>query len=172
MQRFHAMTVHHEIHEVRSPLRKPMFHDVTGAARAAVIRSGVRMGTVTVYSAHTTCSVIIQEESHDALLDGTKFLLQDMLERLEAAIPTCGREGQYLHPGPAHIRHAVDDLCEEAVWSLNTDAHIRSALIGRSETIPILDGRVELGEFGQIYLVDFDCVRDRVRKVHFQVMGE
>ncbi len=59
-----------------------------------------------------------------------------------------------------------------AVWRLNTDAHIRSALVGRSETIPVIDGRIELGEFGQIYLVDFDGVRDRTRTVHFQVGGE
>ncbi len=166
------MTVFHATTEVRSQLHKPMFHDVTEAARAAVDESGIRMGTITVYSPHTTCSVIIQEEAHDTLYDGTKLLLQDMLDRLEAAVPTCRHEGQYLHPGPAHIAHARTNLGEEAVWSLNTDAHIRSAWIGRSETIPIVSGQMELGQFGQIYFVDFDGVRDRIRTVHFQVMGE
>jgi len=166
------MTVHHATVDLHSPLRKPMFHDVTAAAEAAVTGSGVRAGTLTVYSKHTTCSVIIQEESHDRLYDGTEHLLQDMLDRLEVLVPTCRHEGQYLHPGPMHIRHAVDDLGEEAVWSLNTDAHIRSGLIGRSETIPIVDGRIELGEFGRIYFVDFDGVRERDRSVHFTVMGE
>ena len=166
------MTVYHATTQVRSHLHKPMFHDVTDAARDALSRSGVRAGTITVYSPHTTCSVIIQEESHDTLFDGTKFLLQDMLDRLEGLVPTCRHEGQYLHPGPAHILHATTNLGEEAVWSLNTDAHIRSAFVGRSETIPVIDGAIELGEFGQIYLVDFDGVRDRERKVHFQVIGE
>ena len=166
------MTVFHSTIEVRSNLHKPMFHDVTEAAKLAVSQSGIKNGTITVYSAHTTCSIIIQEESHDTLYDGTKHLLQDMLDRLEIIVPTCRREGQYLHPGKEHIHHAVDDLGEEAVWSLNTDAHIRSAFIGRSETIPILDGTVELGEFGQIYFVDFDGVRDRTRTVHFQLIGE
>jgi len=166
------MTVHHETTKVHSPLRKPMFHDVTTAAQEAVQRSGIRMGTITVYSAHTTCSVIIQEESHDRLFDGTEHLLQDMLDRLEVVVPTCRHEGQYLHPGPMHIRHARENLGEEAVWSLNTDAHIRSGLVGRSETIPILDGRIELGEFGRIYFVDFDGMRERDRTVHFQSMGE
>jgi thiamine phosphate synthase YjbQ (UPF0047 family) len=166
------MTVHHETVDVRSQLRKPMFHDVTQAAQEAVSRSGIRMGTLTVYSKHTTCSVIIQEASHDRLYDGTEYLLQDLLDRLEAVVPTCRHEGQYLHPGPAHIRHAVEDLGEEAVWSLNTDAHLRSSLIGRSETIPILDGRMELGEFGRIYFADFDGVRERDRSVHLMVMGE
>jgi secondary thiamine-phosphate synthase enzyme len=166
------MTVHHQAVAVHSPLHKPMFHDVTEQAADAVAASGIRMGTVTVYSQHTTCSVIIQEESHDRLFDGTEHLLQDMLDRLEALIPTCRHEGQYLHPGPKHIAHATGNLGEEAWWSLNTDAHIRSGLIGRSETIPVVDGRMELGEFGRIYFVDFDATRERDRTVHLQVMGE
>ena len=166
------MTVYHATVAVHSPLHKPMFHDVTKDAEGAVSSSGIRMGTITVYSQHTTCSVMIQEESHDRLYDGTEHLLQDMLDRLEAIVPTCRHEGQYLHPGPLHIRHAVEDLGEEAVWSLNTDAHIRSGLIGRSETIPIVDGRMELGEFGRIYFVDFDRVRARDRTVHLQLVGE
>ncbi len=166
------MIVRHSTVQLESPLRKPMFHEVTEAALAAVAASGVRNGTITVFSAHTTCSVIIQEEAHDTTFDGTKFLLQDMLDRLEALAPTCRREGQYLHPGPKHIEHATKILGEEAVWSLNTDAHIRSGLIGRGETIPIVDGEVQLGEFGRIYFVDFDGVRARDRTVHFQVVGE
>lgn len=166
------MVVFHRTVEVRSHLHKPMFHDVTEAAREALAASGIRDGILTVYSQHTTCSVIIQEESHDALYDGTKFLLQDLLDRLEQLAPTCRHEGQYLHPGPEHIAHATKDLGEEAVWSLNTDAHLRSALVGRSETIPIVDGRLELGEFGQVYFVDFDGVRERRRTVHFQLLGE
>jgi secondary thiamine-phosphate synthase enzyme len=166
------MTVHHETVGVSSPLHKPMFHDVTDAAKAAVAASGIRMGLLTVYSQHTTCSVIIQEESHDRLYDGTENLLQDMLDVLERVAPTCRHEGQYLHPGPKHIAHARENLGEEAVWSLNTEAHIRSGLIGRSETIPVVDGRLELGEFGRIYFVDFDGVRPRDRKVHLTVIGE
>jgi secondary thiamine-phosphate synthase enzyme len=166
------MTVYHATVDVHSPLMKPMFHDVTDAAREAVARSAVANGVLTVYSQHTTCSVIIQEESHDRLYDGTEHLLQDLLDRLEALVPTCRHEGQYLHPGPKHIRHAVDDLGEQAVWSLNTDAHLRSCLIGRSETIPIVGGELQLGEFGRIYFVDFDGVRARDRTVQLQIIGD
>ncbi|MBI3744942.1 MAG: YjbQ family protein [Chloroflexi bacterium] len=166
------MTVHHVVVSVSSPLRKPTFHDVTAEAAAAVSASGIRAGTVTVYSQHTTCSVIIQEASHDRTFDGTEFLLQDMLDRLEMVAPTCRHEGQYMHPGPLHIAHATGNLGEEAWWSLNTDAHIRSGLIGRSETIPVNDGAMELGEFGRIYFVDFDGTRPRDRTVHVTVMGE
>ena len=166
------MTVHHAVVGVHSPLHKPMFHDVTVEAAAAVAASGIRAGTVTVYSQHTTCSVIIQEASHDRTFDGTEYLPQDMVDRLEFLVPTCRHEGQYLHPGPQHLAHATGKLGEEAWWSLNTDAHIRSAFVGRSETIPVNDGAMELGEFGRIYFVDFDGMRPRDRKVHFTVIGE
>ncbi len=165
------MTVHHTRLEVQSKLQVT-FHDVTDDVRRAVRASGVRNGIATVYSQHTTCSVMLQEESHDATYEGTKFLLQDLLDVLEQIIPKCRREGQYLHPGPVHIRHATENLGEEAVWSLNTDAHLRSCLLGRSETIPIIEGKLELGEFGQVYFVDFDTVRARRRVVHIQVLGE
>jgi secondary thiamine-phosphate synthase enzyme len=166
------MTVHHSTIGVHSPLHKPMFHDVTDEAATAVAASGIRAGLITVYSQHTTCSVVIQEASHDRTFDGTEFLLQDMLDRLEIMAPTCRHEGQYMHPGPKHLAHATGTLGEEAWWSLNTDAHIRSGLIGRSESIPVNDGSMELGEFGRVYFVDFDGTRARDRTVHFTVMGE
>lgn len=166
------MTVHHTVVGLHSPLHKPMFHDITAEATGAVTASGVRAGTLTVYSPHTTCSVIIQEASHDRTFDGTEFLLQDMLNQLEPLAPTCRHEGQYLHPGPQHIAHATGTLGEQAWWSLNTDAHIRSAIVGRSETIPVTEGALELGEFGRIYFIDFDGTRPRDRKVHLTVMGE
>jgi len=148
-----------------------MFHDVTEDVKKMVAQSGVRNGIVVVYSQHTTCSVMIQEESHDTTYDGTKFLLQDLLDVFHRIVPERRMEGQYLHPGPQHIDHAVGNPGEEAVWSLNTDAHLRSCLMGRSESIPLVDGELELGEFGQIYFVDFDSVRPRERSVHVQIVG-
>jgi secondary thiamine-phosphate synthase enzyme len=164
------MKVHHETVSLTTP-SKPTFHDVTPQAEQIVAASGVGNGMVTVYSQHTTCSVILQEESHDATLDGTKYLMQDLLDVLETIIPRCRREQQYLHPGPQHLHHAVENLGEEATWSLNTDAHLRSCIIGRSQVIPLRDGKLELGEFGLIYFIDFDAVRARTRVVHVQVIG-
>ena len=46
---------------------------------------------------------------------------------------------------------------EEGEWtSLNTEAHLRSVFFGRSETIVIIDGKLDMGEFGYIYFVDWD----------------
>ena len=166
------MTVYHNSFKVQNDKTKPIFHDVTDKIKEIVSISSVKNGIAVVYSQHTTCSVIIQEESHDTILDGTKFILQDLLDIFEKIIPKCRKEGQYLHPGPKHIKHATEDLNELEVWSPNTDAHLRSCILGRSESIPIINRKLELGEFGEIYFVDFDSVRRRERFVHIQIIGE
>jgi thiamine phosphate synthase YjbQ (UPF0047 family) len=165
------MTVHHEIFRLNTKA-EPAFYDVTDEVLQIVSRSGIRDGVVVVYSQHTTCSIMIQEESHDTTYDETKYLLRDLLDVFESIVPRYRREGQYLHPGPAHIDYVMESLGEPAAWSLNTDAHLRSSLMGRSESIPVVDGEVQLGEFGQIYFVDFDGVRERERIVQVQAMGE
>ncbi|NQU12197.1 YjbQ family protein [bacterium] len=166
------MTVFHQSFRVQNDRNKPKFHHITPRVKELVAQSQVRNGIAVVYSPHTTCSVMIQEEAHDQTLDGTKFILQDLLDIFDKLIPPCRHEGQYLHPGPAHLEHATTNLGEEAVWSLNTDGHLRSCLLGRSESIPIVDGRPELGQFGEIYFVDFDTVRQRERRVIVQIIGE
>ena len=164
------MTVYHESIQVQSKM-VPTFHDVTEQAGIALQNSKIKNGIMVVYSQHTTCSVIIQEESHDENYYGTKFIMQDLLDIFEKIIPTCRTDGQYLHPGPAHINDAVRRR-ELPSWSLNTDAHLRSIILGRSESIPVIDGKLELGEFGRIYFADFDQVRARERTVRFQIIGE
>ncbi len=151
---------------------KPAFYNVTEQVKTALAESGLRNGTVTVYSQHTTCSVVVQEDSYDTTLDGTPFLMQDLLNGLDKIFAKCQHEAQYLHPGPKHLKHAVESLGEEGWWSLNTDAHLRSCLLGRSQVIPVVDKAMVLGQFGQIYFADFDTVRQRERTVFVQIMGE
>ena len=150
---------------------RPTFHDVTGSVEAVLKRSSIKEGLLVVYSQHTTCSVLIQEAADDVNYWGTELLMQDLVMVLEKIIPTCRTEGQYLHPGPKHIEAAAgrDEL---PAWSLNTDAHLRSVLLGRSVTIPVMDGKMVLGEFGRIYFADFDQVRARERFVRVQIIGE
>jgi len=164
------MTVFHEQFKIHSDMR-PTFHDVTGSVEAVLKRSSIKEGLLVVYSQHTTCSVLIQEAADDVNYWGTELLMQDLVMVLEKIIPTCRTEGQYLHPGPKHIEAAAgrDEL---PAWSLNTDAHLRSVLLGRSVTIPVMDGKMVLGEFGRIYFADFDQVRARERFVRVQIIGE
>ena len=164
------MTVYHDTFKIQSD-RRPTFEDVTERVVDVLKQSKVMGGILVVYSQHTTCSVLIQEAADDVNYWGTELLMQDLVNVLEKVIPTCRSEGQYLHPGPKHIKAAAG-RDEEAFWSLNTDAHLRSVLLGRSVTIPIEEGKMTLGEFGRIYFADFDQVRARERIVRVQIVGE
>lgn len=165
------MSCYHEVFTIQSD-RRPTFDDVTDQTLEAVKKSGIKDGIVTVYSQHTTCAVLIQEQSDDVNYYGTQLVLQDMVNGLEKLFPRCVTEGQYLHPGPLHIEIAKRERQEEAYWSLNTDAHLRSVMLGRSVTVPVVDGEAQLGEFGRIYFADFDQVRARERQVRVCVLGD
>ena len=147
------------------------FHDITEQLREAVKKSGVRTGTVTVYSHHTTCCVITQEAAFDMSMTGLETLQQDFVEAFESFMPVCRKEGIYLHPGPKALAFA-EEHGEDARGCHNTDAHLRSALVGRSEVIAILDGEPDLGDFGFVYFIDFDKTRARRRTVDLIIMGE
>lgn len=164
------MACFHDCLQIMSD-RRPTFHDVTEKAAAFARNSGITDGLITVFSQHTTCSVFIQEQSDDVNYWGTQFILQDMVDGLSKLFPTCETESQYLHPGPLHIQIAGEQRNEEAFWSLNTDAHLRSVLLGRSVCVPIINGSLQLGEFGRIYFADFDQVRARERTVRFTITG-
>ncbi len=164
------MTTHHKTFQIVSD-RRPTFQDVTKEVGQILTASGIKNGILMVYSQHTTCSVMIQEASDDLTYWGTDLLMQDLVNALEKIMPTCRAEGDYLHPGPLHIK-AAKGRNEEAFWSLNTDAHLRSVLMGRSVSIPIVNNQMQLGEFGCIYFADFDQVRARERTVTVQIVGE
>lgn len=164
------MPVFHDFFKIQSD-RRPTFHDVTENVQGVLERSNITDGILVVYSQHTTCSVIIQEAADDTNYWGTELLMQDLVSVLEKIIPTCRTEGQYLHPGPKHIEAAAGRN-ELPSWSLNTDAHLRSVLLGRSVTVPVAEGKMLLGEFGRIYFADFDQVRARERFVRVHIIGE
>jgi thiamine phosphate synthase YjbQ (UPF0047 family) len=151
---------------------RQQFIDVTGEVVRIVAESGIDSGSVSVYSQHTSCCVIIQEESEDVTYYNVQFLLQDTMNVLGAVAPPTRHEGQYLHPGPIHIENAARLRGEKPEWGLNTDGHILSSILGRSETVPVIDGKLVLGEFGRIYFGDLDSVRARTRTVRVHVFGE
>lgn len=147
------------------------FHDVTEEVKKITADSGFQNGIVVVYSHHTTCAVITQECAFDLSMTGLETLQQDLIDVFEKFIPTQRREGMYLHPGPKALAFAAEHD-EDARGCHNTDAHLRSSIIGRSETIVLADGVLDLGEFGRIYFIDFDTTRARKRTVQVMLIGE
>ena len=148
------------------------FDNITDDVKEIAARSGVRNGQILVYTGHTTCSVSIQEYSDGQSYYGNELIMQDLVNVLSKIAPTCENEGQYLHPNAEHVRIAAAERNEEPYWCLNTDGHLRSVIMGRSVTIPIIDGEIQLGEFGRIYFGDWDQTRGRTRRIIVQIMGE
>jgi len=160
-----------EEYEVTSNSGIPTFHNVTEFAKKTLEKSGIRNGIVVVYSHHTTCCVIIEEIAFDMTMTGLETLQQDFVDVFERLIPAYRTEGMYQHPGQKALEFGLEHG-EDARACHNTDAHLRSSLVGRSETVVVIDGKLDLGEFGNIYFIDFDQTRERTRTVQVQVIGE
>ena len=131
----------------------PEFVDITDRVAAVVREAGVRAGLVVVYSRHTTAAVTINEWE--------PLLLEDMARLLERVAP---RDGAYRH-NDFSVR-TVNMIEDETP---NAHAHCRHLLLGASETVPVVDGRVALGRWQRVFLVELD--QPRTRDVLVQVLG-
>ena len=149
----------------------PTFHDISKEIMEIVKESGVINGTVSIVSHHTTCSVMIQEASHDIDTFDLEYLQHDLLDIMRKMIPDYVNEGDYRHPGPIHAQYGryVDEPGNFS--AMNTDGHLRSSFFGRSETMTIKEGILDGGEFAHVYFIDWDHVRARHRQVNVTVMG-
>jgi len=124
------------------------FHvvDITADVEKAILASGIEEGYALVYSPHTTCSILLNEKESGLLED-----INRTLKRLVPQMPT------YLHDD-FDIR--TENMHENE--NKNAHAHLRNLLAGKtSEYIPIAEGRLMLGEWQRVMLVEFDCSRDR-----------
>ena len=149
----------------------PTFHDIRKEILEIVEASGVKNGTVAIVSHHTTCSVMVQECSHDIDLYDLEYLQHDLLKIMQKIITDYSETNQYMHPGPIHTQFGrfVNEPGDHT--SLNTDGHLRSCFFGRSETMTIKDGVLDGGEFAHVYFIDWDHVRARHRQLNVTVMG-
>ena len=149
----------------------PTFHDISKEVLEIVAASGIKNGTCSIVSHHTTCSVMIQEASHDIDAFDIEFLQHDLLDIMRDLIPDFEELDQYYHPGPIHEQFGryVKDPGNFA--TKNTDAHLRSVFFGRSEVMTVKDGKLDGGEFARIYFIDWDHVRARRRQANVTVMG-
>lgn len=117
--------------------------DVTAAAREAVAESGSEQALLTAFVRGSTAALTTMEFEPGGVAD-----LRALLDRL---VPV---EGDYEHNRLNH--------------DSNSHAHQRASLIGASEQVPVIDGRLALGTWQQLVLIDFDD-RERERTVIFQV---
>lgn len=119
--------------------------DLTEGVKSVVRTAGVDRGLVTVFATGSTVAVTTMEYEPGGVND-----LQALLERL---VPG---QGDYEHNRLNH--------------DTNAHAHLRAAVIGPSETVPLVEGHLALGTWQQIVLIDFDD-RPRRRTVTVQVLS-
>ncbi len=119
--------------------------DLTTGVRQVVARSGVDDGVVVVFAVGSTVGITTMEYEPGGVMD-----LQELLDRL---IPS--DEG-YEH----NVRNG----------DTNAHSHLRAALVGPSESIPLVGGELGLGTWQQLVLIDFDD-RPRERVVSVQVLS-
>jgi len=122
--------------------------NVTERIRDVVNRSGIRHGSVLVFYRHTTGAVLSVEHEIGLLAD-----LEDLLAELA--------------PLDADWRH------HRRGYDVNGGAHLRSALLNPSLTVPIVDGELTLGTYQEVVVADFDPIDGtRTRTLLVQVAGE
>ena len=121
-----------EILDVRTTTRIETI-DITSLVRAAVRKSGIDAGLACVFCPHTTAGITIQENS-DPQVRG------DLGDHLSKLVP---HDGPYVN---------ADN---------NSDAHIKSSIIGASLTVIVEGGKPQLGTWQAIYFCEFDGPRSR-----------
>lgn len=109
------------------------FINLTARLEAWVGQQGFREGALLVYSPHTTAGLTINEGADPDVK-------RDLLVHLAHLVP---EHGDY--------RHAEG----------NSDAHLKASLMGSSVTIPVTDGKLQLGTWQAVYFCEFDGPRSR-----------
>ncbi len=121
--------------------------NITEQVNSAVLDSDVTAGTVTVFNIGSTAGITTTEYEPG-------LVNYDIARTFEKIAP---KNDRYEHEETWH-----DD---------NGHSHVRASLLGPSLSIPVVDGRLTLGTWQQIILVDFDT-RSRMRTVICQIIGE
>lgn len=134
------------------------FRDITQDVEDFVKKSGINNGQVLVYSMHTTLAIRVNEKEAGIVKD-----FRGLIARL---IP---RDTYYCH-NDLSIR-TENLVCQSGASDcLNGHSHITHLLMGNSETLPIIDGKIVFGPWQRIFAIELDC--GRTREIIFQVMGE
>src|SRR5210317_2224480 len=108
--------------------------DITNRIDDVVGRSGIRDGVVFLYSQGATSALMIQENWDDSVQTDVVNLLRHMIPR-----------GVWLHDQQDG----------------NGDSHLKAGLVGPSEAIPVIDGRLGLSRWQNIFLCEFDGPRSK-----------
>lgn len=139
------MHIHHDSLEVRTQGKG--LYEITDDVQSKIDHCGMRNGTVTVFVQHTSCSVVIMENADPS----ARRDLEDFFERL--------------------VPEDADYFTHDAEGSDDMPSHIRMALTRTSETVPIAEGKMQLGTWQGILLFEHRRAPHR-RKIFITLIGE
>jgi secondary thiamine-phosphate synthase enzyme len=139
------MRICHDQIEIRTNAKG--LYEITDAVQSKIDRCGVRNGTATVFVQHTSCSLIIMENA-----DPTAR--RDLEEFFDRLVP---ENAEYF----THGSEGSDDM----------PSHIRMVLTRTSETLPIVNGKVQLGTWQGIFLFEHRRA-PHTRKISLTIIGE
>ncbi|MGQ9855804.1 MAG: secondary thiamine-phosphate synthase enzyme YjbQ [Fervidobacterium sp.] len=117
------------------------FLEITGEVRKFIGESGIREGIVVIYVPHTTCGVTVNEHADPSVVS-------DMTKHLGKLVPE--------DAGYSHIEG-------------NSDAHIKTSIIGSSLTLIINNGSLMLGTWQGVFLCEFDG--PRTREIYLKIIA-
>lgn len=127
------------MHEITvSTTKRNELVDITAKVRDAVSKSGVKEGLCVVYVPHTTAAITVNENADPDVK-------RDIIAALSRIVPE-----------DAAYSHAEG----------NSDAHIKSSLVGCSALVPVQGGKPALGTWQCVLLCEFDGPRERKAVVH------
>jgi secondary thiamine-phosphate synthase enzyme len=138
-----AMPVHRAVFTIRTTEHNQVI-DITDRVQEAVRSSGLADGVCAVYTPHATAAIAVNENDDPNI--GV-----DLMRALGTMVPE--------HDGWLHDR--IDD---------NAAAHIKSAIVGPSESIPVDSGRLALGRWQNVFFCEFDGPRSE-RKITVTIVG-
>src|SRR5256714_10933512 len=138
------MHVYQEHFEIRTEGKGT--YQITDEVQEKINKCGVRSGIATIFVQHTSCSLTMMENAAPAAR-------RDVERFFDKLVP---ENANYEHDdeGP-------DDM----------PSHIRMVLTRTSETVPIVDGKMQLGTWQGIFLFEHRCASHR-RHVHITIIGE
>ena len=139
------MHVHHEGLEVRTHGKG--LYEITDDVHSKLDKCDIQNGTVTVFVQHTSCSIVIMENADPT----ARRDLEKFFDRL---VP---EDADYF----THDSEGSDDM----------PSHIRMVLTHTSETVPIVDGKMQLGTWQGIFLFEHRRAPHR-RKIFITIIGE
>jgi len=140
-------------HSIKMETQKGMsIYNITPDIKSFILQNEIDDGFVIISSRHTTTALTINE-CEERLLDDIRLSFHKLVPPKD----------KYLH-NDIHLRDCPDDEPE------NAHSHITAMLLGQSESIPIAAGKMALGQYQSVMLIELDGPRSRT--VNIQIIGE